>query len=347
MASSSAPLSAEAAAKAARRLVLKERIAHFVFAGLGTLALVVIALVGVYVRQQAWPSFRENGISWFGYREDPGFDLEMQRAFEGLPTGTPYQELHAWPAIYGTLLTTGTAVVTGFVFSLLAAIFVVELAPRWLAAVVEPVVRILAAVPSVVWGLFGLLALAPVVDELLISDELANRYAAVVPLQGSSLLLGTVVLTIMITPFMISIFTDALRAVPPAWHDGALALGLSRWRTAVKISLPVIRPALVAGTVLATGRAIGEAIMLSMVTGSLGFVPNPLDGLAFFLEPVRPLASSIVDFSEGIERDELRANLFAFGAVIFFSALVLMIATRILTRRIRAAGPGAQGIANV
>jgi ABC-type phosphate transport system permease subunit len=140
---------------------------------------------------------------------------------------------------------------------------------------------------------------------------------------------------------MITIFTDAFRAVPGSWHDGALALGMSRWRTALKISLPVIRPALVAGTVLATGRAIGEAIMLSMTTGGLGFVPNPLDGLVFFLEPVRPLASAIVDYSEGIEGEQLRANLFAFGAVILVSALALMLAARLATRGVRATiGPG-------
>ena len=105
----------------------------------------------------------------------------------------------------------------------------------------------------------------------------------------------------MVAPFEIAIFTDALRAVPAPWRDGARALGMDRWRTVLKISLPVIRPALVAGTVLATGRAIGEAIALSMTTGALAFVPNPLDGFAFFLEPARPLASSIVDYSEGFD----------------------------------------------
>jgi phosphate ABC transporter permease protein PstC len=325
----------------------KERAAYYVFAGAGTLALVVIALIGVYVFRQAWPSFHANGIHWFGSQADPNFDREMAWAFTGKPPdNTTYRTLHAWPAIYGTLLTTGGAVVIGFFFSLLSSIFIAELAPRALAAIVEPVVRILAAVPSVVWGLFGLLALAPIVDRLFVSDSLANRYSEVVALQGSGLLLGTLVLTLMITPFMIAIFTDALRAVPAAWHDGALALGMSRWRTALKICLPVIRPALVAGTVLATGRAIGEAIMLSMTTGALGFVPNPLDGLTFFLEPVRPLASSIVDYSEGIEGDVLRSNLFAFGAVIFVTALALMIAARIATRpaRQRASTPiGAVG----
>jgi phosphate ABC transporter permease protein PstC len=334
------PANAIEAARRARRLERKEQAAHVAFASLAAASLVVIALIAVYVFRQAWPSFEANGVSWFGNSADPTLDRELAWAFTGNPPGVPYRELHAWPAIYGTLLTSGGAILLAFVFSVLSSIFIAELAPRWLARLVEPVVRILAAVPSVVWGLFGLLALAPLIEQHLVSDDLANRYSSVVPLQGPSVLLGTLVLTLMITPFMISIFTDALRAVPPAWRDGARALGMSPWRTTLKISLPVIRSALVAGTVLATGRAVGEAIMLSMTTGALAFVPNPLDGAAFFLEPVRPLASALVDYSEGIDDPILASNLFAFGAVILTTALALMLAARLITRPLRERSAG-------
>lgn len=173
--------------------------------------------------------------------------------------------------------------------------------------------------------------IAPFIRDHLISASLADEYTNVVPLQGSNILLGTLILTIMVAPFEIAIFTDALRAVPTQWRDGARALGMDRWRTVLKISLPVIRPALVAGTVLATGRAIGEAIALSMTTGALAFVPNPLDGFAFFLEPARPLASSIIDYSEGLEGEILEQDLFAFGALIMISAFALMLAARVVT----------------
>ena len=136
----------------------------------------------------------------------------------------------------------------------------------------------MAAVPSVVWGLFGLLVLAPFIERVLISDDLRTQYAPVVPLRGESILLGILVLTAMTVPFQIAIFTDALRAVPVAWREGGRALGLDAWRATVKISLPVIRPAIATGVVLATGRAIGEAIALSMTTGAVASVPNPLDG---------------------------------------------------------------------
>ncbi|MEZ5098281.1 MAG: ABC transporter permease subunit [Thermoleophilia bacterium] len=326
-----------AIARAARRLERRERAAYLTFAGLGVVALVVVALVAVYVVRKAWPAFEHNGVSILGNRAVPGMDEELNRSFSGFQ-GQPYRELHAWPAIYGTLLTTGGAVLLSVPFSILAAIFVAELAPRGVLRVVEPVVRLLAAVPSVVWGLFALLVLAPWVDRFLIPDTLATDYASSVALTGSSFLLGVLVLTLMIAPFEISIFTDALRAVPDQWRQGGRALGLDTWRTVVRISLPVIRPAIVAGTVLATGRAIGEAIALSMAAGGVGFIPNPLDGFTFFLEPVRPLASAIVDYQEGIGAADLEANLFAFGTMILVSALALMLAARLIVAPIRSKG---------
>jgi ABC-type phosphate transport system permease subunit len=321
--------------RAARTLELKERAAYYACAGLGVVALVMVALIAVYVVGKAWPSLYENGWRILTHRDVPSLDQDLNFSFTGNPPGTPYQELRAWPAIYGTLLTTGGAVLLSVPFSILAAIFVAELAPRRLIRVIEPVVRLLAAVPSVVWGLFALLALAPLLERFLVSDGLAADYAGTVAITGTNVLLGVLVLTFMIAPFEIAIFVDALRAVPESWRQGGRALGLDVWRTVLKISLPVIQPAIIAGTVLATGRAIGEAIALSMAAGSIGFVPNPLDGLVFFLEPVRPLASAIVDFQEGLGTAQLEANLFAFGTMILVSALALLIAARLVAATVR------------
>lgn len=311
-------------------------------AALAGFSLVVIILIAVYVFREAWPAFEANGIKIFGYQENPNLDRQLNWAFTGHPPGTPYETLRAFPAIYGTLLTTGGSILLGVPFSILASIFIVELAPRSFGRIIEPVVRILAAVPSVIWGLFGLLVLAPAIERVFITAGLANEFTNVIPLQGSNILLGTLVLTLMVAPFEIAIFTDALRAVPEPWRHGARALGMSGWRTVLKISLPVIRPALVAGTVLATGRAIGEAIALSMTTGALAFVPNPLDGFAFFLQPARPLASAIVDYSEGFDGEILAQDLFAFGAMIMFAAFALMLAARVATLG-RGKGLGAHG----
>jgi ABC-type phosphate transport system permease subunit len=299
-------------------------------------SVLTLGLLIAYVVWRAWPAFKTNGFSYFGNSVHPNLDRELAYASTGHPAGTPYRELHAWPAIYGTLLTTGGAILIGLPFSLLASIFVAELAPRWLARLMEPLVRILAAVPSVVWGLFGLFVLAPLIDRMLISDDLVVRYAPVVPLNGTSILLGILVLTFMTVPFQIAIFTDALRAVPAEWREGGRALGLDAWRATLKISLPVIRPAIATGVVLASGRAIGEAIALSMTTGSLAFAPNPLDGLVFFLEPARPLASALVDNRESLDQAVIAADLYSFAALILISALALMLAVRLIIAPVRA-----------
>ena len=144
-----------------------------------------------------------------------------------------------------------------------------------------------------------------------------------IPLNGYSLLAAVVLLTLMISPIMISIFSEGLRAVPRGWLEGSLALGVNRWRTFWKVAVRTARPALIAGTVLATARALGEAVMLSMVSGSNGFAPNPADGLIFFVEPSRGLAATIMANSGGIDSAELRHTLFAIAAVLLFSAVML------------------------
>ena len=216
--------------------------------------------------------------------------------------------MHAWPLIYATALITIGAVVIGTVFALLSAMFIVEFAPDALRRVLEPVVRLLAAVPSVIYGLIGILVLVPFVGNHIISQGAKDSVAGVISLERRQLGVGILILTVMITPIMIAIVVDALRAVPIGWREGSVSLGVNRWRAMWTVSVRAARPAIVAAAVLATARALGEAIMLSMVTGSVGFAPNPLDGIIFFVEPARPLAATIVDNSEGLSVVPVRAD---------------------------------------
>ncbi len=320
-----ADVPADVATRRARRVTAIDRIAHGGFVVISMAGLAVVVLITAFVISEAWPSFTANGLAWFSDGPVP-LDVQLSSAFTD---GSTY--LRAWPALYGTLLTTGGALLLAFPFSVLAAIFVAELAPRWMTRILEPVVALLAGTPSVIFGLFAILELAPLIDEHLITQDGADALAPVVTITGASVLLGILVLTVMIAPIMIAIFVDALRSVPVAWTEGAIALGCDRWRSARRVSLVAIRPALVAGTGLAIGRAVGEAIALSMATGSLGFTPNPLDGLWFFVEPVRPLAAAIVDYSEGFDQAALRADLFAFGAVLLVSTATLTLAARLIS----------------
>jgi ABC-type phosphate transport system permease subunit len=142
----------------------------------------------------------------------------------------------------------------------------------------------------------------------------------------------------MITPIMIAIIVDALRAVPRSWTEGAAALGANRWRVTWTIAVRAARPAIVAAAVLATARALGEAIMLSMVSGSAGFAPNPLDGLTFFLEPTRPLAATIVDNAEGLSVVPFGQTLYAMAAVLLVSSVCLSAGGSIAKRQLRRYG---------
>ena len=312
----------------ARRRGWSDQRAERVLGALAVTVLVFIVGMVIFVFANAWPSFRENGLAWFA---DPPGDLTVdQQIFDifNSPAREEFWEygLNTWPLLWGTFLSTAGAVVFGVVFAVLAAVFIVEFAPPAVNKVLEPVVRLLAAVPSVIYGLIGILVLVPLVDRVLVTDAIKDSVAGVLTIDGSSLLVAVVILTVMISPIMIAIIVDALRGIPRAWTEGAAALGANRWRVMWTVSLRASRPAIIAAVVLASARAIGEAIMLSMVAGSSGFAPNPLDGFLFFLEPIRPYAATIVDNREGLTVAPFGDTIYAFAAVLLVSALFLSLA---------------------
>jgi phosphate transport system permease protein len=288
-------------------------------------ALVLIGLMIVTVAIKAWPSFAANGLSWFAPGGDVDTQLRVMREGTPLP-GHSLLYFRAWPLIWATVLTTVLAVAIALVVSTLAAIFVTEFAPAPVRRVLEPVVRLLAGVPSVIYGLIGILAIAPWVNEHLLSNARKQSVAYVVQLNGANLTTGTLILTVMILPIMVALCANALASVPVSWREGSAALGVNRWRTIWRVSLRTARPAIAAATVLATARALGEAVMLAMVCGGRGFAANPLDGITFLFEPVRPLAATIFQESEGLTIGPLARTIYAMGAVLLVSAAMLSFA---------------------
>ena len=323
-----------------RRLVrstMSDKRAERMLGALASVVLLVIVLMVVSVVSKAWPSFAHNGLGWFG--SGPNVDHQLADIFNSPADSSHYvYKLSAWPLLYGTALITGGALVIGLVFALLAAIFIVEFAPRPLQRVLEPVVRLLAAVPSVIYGLIGVLVLVPFVGNQLISTHRKESVIYVVQLSGNSLLVAVAILTVMITPIMVALIVVALRAVPVGWREGSAALGVNRWRTVWTISVRAVRPAIIAAAVLATARALGEAIMLSMVSGSVGFAPNPLDGLTFVFEPTRPLAAAIVEGAVGFSVKPYGQTLYAFGAILLLSSLCLSLGAHYAKRPLRRFG---------
>ena len=187
-------------------------------------------------------------------------------------------------------------------------------------------VRLLASVPSVIYGLIGILVLVPFVGNHVISGSEKESVQNVILLTGAGLSVTVVILTVMITPIMVALICEALVSVPNSWREGAVALGVNPLRAMLAVTLRAARPAIVAAVVLATARALGEAIMISMVSGGHSFAPKPVDGLVFFFEPLRTLASGIVDYREGIAAPALGSALYAWALLLLFSAFVLSIA---------------------
>jgi phosphate transport system permease protein len=292
---------------------------------LGALVCLVVALLlgmFVFVVYQAWPSFSHNGFSWFG--SGGNVDTQIQTIFNsGTALARPVYTFHAWPLIWGTILLVGGAVTIAFFCSLFVAVFIVEFAPEPLRRVLEPVVRLLASVPSVIYGLIGVFVLVPFIGNHLISRASKASVAGVITLNGYGLLAGVVILVVMISPVMVAIFSDGLRAVPRGWIEASMGLGINKWRTVWKISVRTARPTLVAGSVLATARALGEAVAISMVCGVASFAPNPLDGWIFFVEPTRPLASTVITFIDDLSSPPMRHTLYAIAAVLLLSAALL------------------------
>jgi ABC-type phosphate transport system permease subunit len=139
----------------------------------------------------------------------------------------------------------------------------------------------------------------------------------------------------MIVPFVVAVSADAMRAVPDSYRLGGLALGLTRWRTIVKLVIPPALPGIIAGTVLAAARGVGEAIAMAMVAGALANIPRLSRGLVALLEPVRTLASAIVENGEGMSVPQVEAALFSLGATLLLISIAMSIAARVAFQRLK------------
>ena len=307
---------------------------------LGALVVFIVGLLlalVISVFLKGWPSFEANGLSWFG--SGANVDGQLDDIYLSGEIGTNYvYTFNSWPLLWSTILITGGSILLSLFTALFVAVFIVEFAPEWMKSILQPVVRFLASVPSVIYGLLGVLVVVPFIGNNLISESQKESVAGVIQLSGYSLLAAILILSLMIAPLMTSIFADGLRSVKPGWIEGSLAVGVNRWRTTWKIVVRTARPAIVAGTVLASARAIGEAIMLAMVSGSVAFAPNPADGLIFVFEPSRPYAATIIKNIEQIGSPPMEATLFAIASLLLFSAAMFSLCGFVARRSMRKYG---------
>jgi len=205
--------------------------------------------------------------------------------------------------IVGSLSITLAALVWGVPLGLALSIFLAELAPPRISGVMSAMVELLAGIPSVVYGFFGLVIIVP-----FIRDHLGSP--------GFSILAGALILGIMILPTIVNIARDAIRAVPREYREGSLALGATQWQTISKIVLPTARSGIITAIVLGMGRAIGETMAVVLITGNVTRMPESI------LSPIRTMTSNVV-LEMGYASGDHQLALFATGVVLFVFIIIL------------------------
>lgn len=236
-----------------------------------------VSTIGWFVFNEGLPALKEAGL------------ISFVLGKEWLPPAL-YGIL---PMIIASLISTTGAVIIGVPIAIFTAIFLAELAPKWLANLVRPAVELLAGIPSVVYGFFGLVIIVPGIEAIF--DIPA----------GNTLLAGIIVLAIMILPTIITISETSLRALPSVYKEGALALGASHIYTIFNVLVPAAKSGILTGVILGVARAIGETMAIIMVMGNAPAMPGSL------LEPARTLTANIameMSYATGIHSSALYAT---------------------------------------
>jgi phosphate transport system permease protein len=275
---------------------LKERAVKTIFFCTASLAVVVVTFILLFLLRDGYPIFVEVGIIPFLFGDT------------WAPTAVPTL-FGIFPLIVGTLLVTIGAIVFAVPLSIGCAIYVSELASPRVKSVLKPAIELLAGIPSVVYGFFGLIVLTNFI-----------RVAFDVP-TGETWLAASILLGIMALPTIISVSEDAISAVPPEFKEGSLAVGANRWQTISKVIVPAALSGIAAAIILGIGRAIGETMAVLMVAGNAAVIPDPVWNV---LSPIRTLTATL-----GIEMGEVSVGSEHYSAL-FGIAVVLLIITLII-----------------
>jgi phosphate transport system permease protein len=251
-------------------------------------------------------------------------------------------QFQAWPFIYGTLLTSLAAIILAVPISLGIAIFLAELCPAWLRTPLNWLVELLAAIPSVVYGLWGLfiflptvvaplgLGLATLFEKLPLIGAL---FTGPIPLSGASRFGAAIILTIMIIPTIAAVSRDVLLAIPAAQREASLALGSTQWETIWQVLLPYGVSGILGAVILGLGRALGETMAVTMVIG------NSIESGASLLRPGYTMASIIAnEFAEAVTKLHSQA-LIEVGLILFVLTLLLNMLARFLVWRVASKTP--------
>jgi phosphate transport system permease protein len=235
-------------------------------------------------------------------------------------------KLGIWLMVVGSVLVTIMAIAMGVPLALGGAIFLAEVAPDWMHNIVRPAVELLAGIPSVVYGLFGMVVLVPLIGKIPVADANPTN-------TGYGLFSAAIVLAVMILPTITNIAEDAIRAVPRYYKEGSLALGATHWQTIVNVILPAARSGIIAAVILGVGRALGETMAMIMVIGNSVRIAQPMNNnpLTIILSRTRTLTGNIaveIAYATGLQEDAI----FATGVVLFLMIMAVNMIARLVMR---------------
>ena len=277
---------------------VKEGIMHALFLICACVSILAVVLICAYLFASGVPAIGEIGVTDFLF----GTKWKPSSGYYGI-----------FPMIIGSILVTGIAVVIGVPIGILCAVFMSHYCPKKLYRFVKPAINLLAGIPSIVYGFFGLVVIVPIMKELFGGS-------------GKSLLTAGILLGIMILPTVIKTTESSLNAVPKSYYEGALALGATHERSVFFASLPAAKSGILAAIILGVGRAIGETMAVILVAGNQTVIPKSITS------GIRTLTSNIVmemGYAGGLHREALIAT----GVVLFVFILIINLCFSALKRR--------------
>lgn len=280
-----------------KKAKLKEQMMQIVFLISACISILAVALICIFIFI--------NGI--------PVAEVGVFRFLSG-SQWKPSNDIYGiFPMILGSLYVTAGAIIIGVPVGILTAVFMARFCPKKLYRIIKPAVDLLAGIPSVVYGFFGLMVIVPFIRDFLGGS-------------GSSMLAASVILGIMILPTIVNVSEAAIRAVPESYYEGSLALGATHERSVFFTVVPAAKSGIMAGVILGVGRAIGETMAVVMVAGNQAVIPSGV------LKGLRTLTANIV-LEMGYAADLHRGALIATAAVLFVFILIINLTFSFIKRR--------------
>ncbi len=287
-----------------------EASAKYAFTFCAVTAIFAVCSITVYMIVKGAPAFQSVGVS----------ELLLGTVWKPTAAEPSYGILYI---ILSSIAGTAASVLIGVPVGLLTAVFLTEISAKKLAAVVQPAVELLAAIPSVIYGLLGLMLLNPAMyklEKLIFTGSETHQFTG-----GSNMLSAVIVLAIMILPTVVNVSASSIRAVPDDLRAASLALGASRIQTIFQVTIPAARSGIMTGAVLGIGRALGEAMAINMVAGGSVNLPLPFHSVRFLTTQL----VSEMGYAEGTHRQVL----FSVGLVLYVFIMIVNLMLQKMRRR--------------